>query len=57
MGTVAKRGTVRCSDVDKGEGRMCHEEEVFLVVVKRHAVGDEMVEVFGGFGAGQRDWR
>ena len=39
---------VRHSDVNEGEGGAVLQEEVFLVVVKRHAAGDELVEVFFG---------
>ena len=47
---------VRHSDVDKGEGRVRVVNEVCLVVVKRHAVGDELVEVFfGGLQTGRCD--
>ena len=46
---------VRHSDVDEGEGGVVLQEELFLVVVKRHAAGDELVEVF--FGRLWAGWR
>ena len=47
---------VRHSDVDKGEGGAVLQEEMFLVVVKRHAAGDELIEVFfGRLRVGRRD--
>ena len=46
---------VRHSNVDKGEGGARVINELFLVVMKRHAVGDEVVKVF--FGRLWAGWR
>ena len=58
---------VRHSDVNEGEGGSCGKDMVCVVVVKRHAAGDELVEVFfgrlragrrnrGRWGQGTRTW-